>query len=32
VGDDNTQVLSGLSEGQQILLPQGTAGVTRGGG
>ncbi|HEY1973815.1 MAG TPA: HlyD family efflux transporter periplasmic adaptor subunit, partial [Pseudonocardia sp.] len=25
VGDDNTQVLSGLSEGQQILLPQAAA-------
>jgi hypothetical protein len=36
VGDDNTQVLSGLSEGQQILLPQagggtGTGTVNRGG-
>jgi HlyD family secretion protein len=30
VGDDNTQVLTGLSEGQQILLPQ--AGITPGGG
>jgi HlyD family secretion protein len=30
VGDDNTQVLGGLSEGQQILLPQ--AGITPGGG
>jgi HlyD family secretion protein len=36
VGDDNTQVLGGLSEGQQILLPQATTtgpgGATRGGG
>jgi HlyD family secretion protein len=35
VGDDNTQVLSGLSEGQEILLPQagggtGTGTVNRG--
>jgi HlyD family secretion protein len=35
VGDDNTQVLGGLSEGQQILLPQAAAhpgGASHGGG
>ena len=31
VGDDNTQVLGGLSEGQQILLTQGGAGGGAGG-
>ncbi|HEY3689939.1 MAG TPA: HlyD family efflux transporter periplasmic adaptor subunit, partial [Pseudonocardiaceae bacterium] len=33
VGDDNTQVLSGLTEGQQIQLPQATvSGSPSGGG
>jgi HlyD family secretion protein len=32
VGDDRTEVLSGLSEGQQILLPQATVTATPGGG
>jgi multidrug efflux pump subunit AcrA (membrane-fusion protein) len=38
VGDDNTQVLSGLNEGEQIMLPQaqprpgGGSGSTSGGG
>jgi multidrug efflux pump subunit AcrA (membrane-fusion protein) len=32
VGDDNTQVLSGLREGQEIQLPQATVSGTPGGG
>ncbi|WP_445182193.1 efflux RND transporter periplasmic adaptor subunit [Pseudonocardia sp. Cha107L01] len=32
VGDDNTQVLSGLTEGQQIQLPQATVSGSPGGG
>jgi HlyD family secretion protein len=31
VGDDNTQVLGGLREGQQILLPQASANPSGGG-
>jgi HlyD family secretion protein len=32
VGDDRTEVLSGLTEGQEILLPQATVTPTPGGG
>ncbi|MDQ2706659.1 MAG: biotin/lipoyl-binding protein [Actinomycetota bacterium] len=32
VGDDKTEVLSGLSEGQEIILPQAQVNATPGGG
>jgi HlyD family secretion protein len=31
VGDDNTQVLTGLNEGQPILMPEGRVGPSPGG-